>query len=109
MTSRADFEELRLHLDRGAGKDTQSVVLDLSREYARLAPDERASVNELLMEWLLSDNETDRFDAQALIFDHRISCALPALELLASRLEKAAGPGAPYELGKVKRLIERLK
>ena len=67
-----------------------------------------SAVDELLAEWVLSDDQNLRFDAMALISDHNIRSALPSLRLLAERLEEASGPSAPYEWTKVNRLVGKL-
>jgi uncharacterized protein HemX len=108
--ARTRWASLRPQLDAAASgtKESQSVVLELSKRYAALAGDERGTVDELLAEWVLSDDPNLRFDAMALISDHNIRSALPWLRLLAERLEDASGSSAPYEWTKVNRLIAKL-
>lgn len=89
-------------------KMSQSAVLELSRRYVQLAPDERLEVNQLMGEWVLSSDETKRFDALALISDHRIESAVPALRMLSEQLEASEAPSAPYEWAKVNRVLGKL-
>jgi hypothetical protein len=98
----------RLHAETQGTKDPQEAVLELSSRYRVLTPEEKREVNEVLGEWALSGDEDLRFDALALISDHKIALALPALYRLAERLEGAAGPAAPYEWAKLNRTIGRL-
>ena len=110
MDARKDWTSLRQELDAAAAgtKDSQSVVIKLSREYAVLSTDERESVDQVISEWVLSDDPKLRFDAMALIGDQHIQSATPALRRLAERLEDAPGPSAPYEWAKVNRLLGQL-
>jgi len=114
MTSeviRLNWTALRNRLDAQgqATKVPQAAIVELSRRYLDLDPDARGVVDELISEWVLSDDENLRFDALALISDHRIEIALPALENLLVRLNGSTNPGAPYEQKKVRRIITRLE
>ncbi|MGD0182849.1 MAG: hypothetical protein ABSC15_23810 [Terriglobales bacterium] len=62
--------------------------------------------DQVLDEWVLSEDENVRFDALALIHDLKIATAMPSLRALATRLTSSTVPSAPYELKKVNRLIE---
>lgn len=107
---RKHWANLRQELDAAASgtKESHTVVLELSKRYAALDPDERSAVDEVLGEWVLSDDPNLRFDAMALISDHNIRSTLPSLRRLAERLEDASAPSAPYEWNKVNRLVGRL-
>jgi hypothetical protein len=72
-----------------ANKQSQEAVLAMAERYRSLSEDERAVVDRLLSEF-------------------RITTALPALRVLADRLETQHSPGAPYEWAKVNRLIALL-
>jgi hypothetical protein len=91
-----------------ANKQSQEAVLAMAERYRSLSEDERAVVDRLLSDQLASEDETVRFDALALIREFRITTALPALRVLADRLETQHSPGAPYEWAKVNRLIALL-
>lgn len=88
-----------------AAKDSQGAVLALARAYRGAPATERAAIDAVLAEWLLSDDEGLRFDARFLVDEFRIVSALPALRQLQGRLETASGPGAPYEWAAVNRVI----
>jgi hypothetical protein len=88
-----------------ASKQSQEAVLAMAGRYRSLAEGERATINQLLIDQLASEDETVRFDALALIREFRIAAALPALRVLADWLETQHSPGAPYEWAKVNRLI----
>lgn len=67
-------------------------------------------MDEVLIEWALSDDESLRFDALYVIEEHSIARAVPALLSLHSRLEdESKRPGAPFEAAKVARILERLR
>lgn len=109
-SARRRWEERRDELDRRAraAKLSQAAVVELSREYGRLAPSERAEVDAVLRAWLLSEDETRRFDAVAVVDDNQVCSAMPALRELAGRLERSDAPGAVYEWAKVNRVLGRL-
>jgi len=69
---------------------------------------ERQTFDAVLGGWVLSDNESRRFDALALIDEYRIRRALPALEELRRRLDQSPAPGAPFEKAQVDRIIASL-
>jgi hypothetical protein len=91
-----------------AAKQASSMPLLLAKRYRRLSAVERPVVDEVLAEALLSDDEWRRFEAMALISEFYIVSAIPSLEFLSERLERATGPGAPYELKKVRRIVAEL-
>jgi len=76
--------------------------------YRALGDAERNVVDDLLAEQVISSDENVRFDALATVREFRIRSALPALRVLAQRLEHEASTGAPYEWAKVNRLIGHL-
>ena len=91
-----------------AEKASQAALFELSRYYLSLTPAGKDAINDLLAEWVVSDDESKRFDALALIDEHRISSALPALHRLGEELDKSTDPGAPYERAKVDRIVAGL-
>src|SRR5258705_5889203 len=113
MTSdelRHEMYEFREHVNAEAEerRDTYYALEQLCRFYEKSLPHERHSLNEVLFEWLLSDDEGLRFDAQALIGKFAVSDSVPTLEALAERLRRSKQPGAPYELEKVNRILNAL-
>jgi hypothetical protein len=91
-----------------ANKQSNDTLTALFGRYRALSDSERAVIDELLAEQLASLDETDRFDALAVIREFRITSAMPQLRVLAEWLEAQSGPGAPYEWAKVNRLIANL-
>lgn len=83
-------------------------VLRLSARYGALDARERVAVDAEVAAWVLSSDESLRFDGLSLIHDYEIRSAEPALRALTTRLEAESRPGAPYEWAKVNRLLARL-
>jgi hypothetical protein len=104
---RKQMEEFHRSVDDEAMsmKDSYLAVDRMFELYKRFDPEERVMADQVLAEWALSEDETIRFDAQALIRKFKITSAIPALQKLAERLAVTRTPGAPYELQIVKRLI----
>jgi hypothetical protein len=105
------WRSLREELGRSfaQGKNSLRAVFELSGVYGRLDEAERDAVNDVLIEWLLSEDDTLRHDALFLVNEHQIGQAAPALRALQDRLETdPSGPRAAYEWAKVKSLLGRL-
>lgn len=90
-------------------KDSFAALERLMSVYQRLDPSERELANQVLVEWLGSEEEAKRFDAVALIREFRVSSAAPALRDLADHLTRSKDPGAPFEREKVERLLMELE
>src|SRR5579871_3612791 len=89
-------------------KDTHTALDRLRVLYQRLNDEEKRMADTILAEWALSEDENARFDALALINDFRIATAISGLQKLAERLAMSIAPSAPYELKKVRRILEKL-
>lgn len=109
--ARTRWEQLRERLDEDAraSKSAQGVVLELARQYRELDEAERSQVDELLAQWILSEDEGKRFDAMAVIADNHVAHAVPALRELSERLEASDAPSAPFEWAKVNRILGKLR
>jgi hypothetical protein len=107
---RVEMESYRQTAERDGRsfKDSQIALERLHHLYEKFNVEERALANEVLQEWVLSDEEGVRFDALALIDDFKISSAVPALKALADRLVSSGAVGAPFELHKVDRILRDL-
>jgi hypothetical protein len=111
QSSGDQWRGLRDDLDRSFAqdKDPLRAVFGLSMAYGRLDEAEQNEVNDVLIDWVLSENETLRYDALYLVDEHQIHQAVPALRALQDRLENdPSRPGAPYEWAKVNGLLGRL-
>jgi cysteinyl-tRNA synthetase len=89
-------------------KDSYLVLERLHALYEKFDAEEQMLANQVIEEWVLSEEERMRFDALALIDDFKIVSAATALRKLANRLPSSNAPGAPFELRKVNRIIESL-
>jgi cysteinyl-tRNA synthetase len=89
-------------------KDSYHALEQLRALYRKFDTGERAMADQVLTEWLQSEDESVRFDAQALIDDFKIRSALPALKKLVVRLASNNAVGALHELQLVNRIIADL-
>lgn len=107
---RDDMERSRERVDREAAemKDSYLALERLAALYEKFDDSERELADEVLAEWVLSEDEGIRFDAMALIRKFVVVASLPALRQLRGRLVSATGPGAPFEREKVDGLIAEL-
>jgi hypothetical protein len=112
-----DFDQFRTEIDkfRRTAEDEASylkepfVVLErLSELYRSLDERYRAAADGIFSDWLLSDDESRRFDAIALIRRFEVRSAVPRLRELADRLATRSGPGPKFERQKVEKLIDVL-
>lgn len=76
--------------------------------YGRFDPAERAMADEVLAEWVFSEDERRRFDAFWLIEDLKLASAAPALRTLASQLASSRARGAASTLERVRQILEKL-
>lgn len=107
---RQQMESYRCSVDEEARalKDSYIALDWLHTLYRNLDSEERAMADQVLTEWVLSNDEGLRFDAMALIDEFKITTAAPALQDLSRRLVSIDSPGAPYELQKVDRILKGL-
>ena len=73
--------------------------------YHKFDAEERRMADQVLAEWVVSEDPDMRFDAQALIRKFKIVRATPALQQLAKRLASSRAVGARDELEIVDRII----
>jgi hypothetical protein len=89
-------------------KDSPSAIPVLYAAYRAVAEPDRPVVDEVIAEAVVSEEETRRFDALALVGEFHIEQAKPYLRHLAVRLSSSDAPGAPWEREKVDRLLAQL-
>jgi len=77
--------------------------------YQKFDARERALADQVLMEWVLSDDEGLRFDAEVLTRELKIVTVAPALEQLAIRLQLSRAPSAPSERKRVAMILQELR
>ncbi len=81
----------------------------LRAAYTALDAADQPAANSILCEWLTSEEEARRFDAEALVDDLRIVACVPALVALRARLATKPDPSARYEVRKVDRVLDALR
>jgi hypothetical protein len=89
-------------------KDSQYALQKLRELWEHLDGSERIIADQLLNEWILSEDEGKRFDAQHIVRIFKLKNSVPALQNLATRLLSSETPGAPYELEKVNHIISEM-
>lgn len=106
-TARDQWWALRDDLNHrySESKNSQAAVLDLASAYGRLPDPDSHEVNEVLEEWLLSEDEGLRFDALHVVRAFAITDAVPSPRLLQDRLAGSPDPSAPYEWTKVNQIL----
>jgi hypothetical protein len=89
-------------------KNSQGALLELMALYKGLNSAEQTLADRVFAEWLASGNNRKKFDALAAIDQFQIRSAVPQLRILESEITKRQDHEAPYELAKVRRMLERL-
>lgn len=89
-------------------KDSHLVLDRLRSLYRTFNAEDRSNANAIIADWLLSEDESYRFDALVLVDSFSIKEAKSTLVRLAKKLATMTTPGAPYELKKVRRVILEL-
>lgn len=91
-----------------ARKNSHGALLAFMDLYERLNPDERGFADRVIAEWVASENERKRFDALAMVDRFRIRAATAQLRTAEAELAERKDHEAPYELAKVRRILERV-
>ena len=104
---RKEMEAFRGSVDEEARSLRAPYVVseEFSKLYQSFGDSERAMADQVLAEWVLSEEEGVRYDALALISEFKITTTVQVLRKLASRLALSCTPGAPFELEWVNRII----
>ena len=102
---RQRWQEISLRAEEA--KDSPSAIPALYAAYRAVGERDRPMVDAVIAEAVESDDETERFDALALVREFRIQVAKPHLERLAERLKTSDSPGASWEREKVDRILRQ--
>ena len=89
-------------------KNSHGALLAFMDLYERLDPNERELADQVIAEWVASENERKRFDALAMVDHFRIRAASAQLRRVEAELVARTDHEAPYELAKVRRILERV-
>lgn len=95
-------------------KCSQAVLEALELYYENLTVEEKSLASYVIEEWLLSENESERFDALFLIERFKLRDLAASMHLLEDRLVGSRFPGAPFELDRLRAItgdlgVSRLK
>jgi hypothetical protein len=91
-----------------AFKDSSYSMTRLTDLYRKFDAEERAMADQVLAEWVLSEDEGTRYDARILIDEFKVLSALPALEKLAERLASSSELNASFELERIQCIMTGL-
>lgn len=92
-----------------ANRDSQSVAFGLLHVYDGMTEDQRRDVNTILADWLVSEDNTLRYDAGFLISQRCIRSLAGAVEKALAVAESRLGVEASYEVKKFQRILDDLK
>ncbi len=100
---------LRQELEKLAvgSRDSALVLDELDHVYGNLGSD-RALADQVLIEWLGSEDEGARFDALHLVRKFRVTDARDVLRRLHDRLGQSSAPGAPFEQRRIAETLAEL-
>ncbi|MGH9169524.1 MAG: hypothetical protein ACRD0Z_01395 [Acidimicrobiales bacterium] len=103
--TREDVEMLwqRFDQEERDWKLANHTLVEFEKVYQALAAEDRVVVDELLAEWMESDNSRKQFDAEGLARHFRIRSLLPAVQ---SQLMKISGAVDAPTVGRRKMLQE---
>lgn len=91
-----------------AFRDSQSVAFGLLDAYDQLSSAEKTEVHEVLAEWLESDDNKLRYDAEFVTSQRKIVEMVPAVEKAIQTIDESSGPEAKYEVKKLRRILNEL-
>lgn len=92
-----------------AFRDSQAVAFGLLDAYDQLSPTEKSDVHEVLAEWLGSDDNKLRYDAEFVTSQRRIVEMAPAVEKAIQKINELSGPEARHEVKKLRRILHELR
>lgn len=112
-----EYEGFRRHMnhqweifDREAteAKNSREALAWISDWYRRIPTECEDFASKVVSEWLLADNGRKRFDAIAVVSEHHLVNAVPALKALRDRLGKTAGAPARHDREQVEKVLREL-
>jgi hypothetical protein len=86
-------------------KNSQGALLEFMQLYESLEPDERFLADQVIADWIESENDRKRFDALAMVDRFRIRAAIGQLRRAEAELASSGDHTASYELAKVRRIL----
>jgi|SRR6187402_1751711 len=92
-----------------ARKNSQGALVAFMDLYERLTPGERELADQVIAEWVASEDQRKRFDALAMVDHFRIRAATAQLRTAEAELIERRDYEAPYELAKIRRILKRIE
>lgn len=89
-------------------RDPHLTLVRLRSLFSKLDADDRSLANEVLAEWLLSDNDARRYHASVLVGELNVTTALPAVEELIRRLSSGTVPHDRATFDRLRQLAAEL-
>jgi hypothetical protein len=108
---RIEMESYRQDVAKEAERLREPVLVlkRLLELYGRFDAHERLMADQVLSEWVLSDDLAVRFDGLSAVYALKIATAVPAMRRLAERLMKQDSPVARGELDNVERMLLKME
>lgn len=98
----------RLSINAEKSRDSQSVAFGLLKAYDSLSDHEREAIFPILEEWLLSNDNMQRYDASFLISQRCIKEMKHAVEKAITLSNSQSGPEYRYESKNLSRILSEL-
>jgi hypothetical protein len=95
----------RIDRDAEGAKDSQSAQASLLDYVKGLDSDGRREAETIVIDWLRSPNGRQRFDALHVVYELRLTSAVPVLRELADASEDRADPAGPDDWAQYNRAI----
>jgi len=105
------WNEKRQYLDELSDKmkDSMYATFSLLEMYDKSSDEEKLSINEVLADWLLSDDGKARYDARFIIGERVIKSLNSAVEKAIVLAKHRSGPSAIDEVEMLESLLNELK
>jgi hypothetical protein len=81
----------------------------LATLYGNFDAEDRGMADQVILEWILSDDANVRFDGEGLASRFKIKTAIPSLEALSERLASSTTPGASAQREVALRILDKLR
>ena len=101
-------EYQRLIKNAEGSRDSMSVPFALVKLYDKLSDREKQQIEPILAEWLVSDDDNNRYDAQFIAGERKVRSLKAAVERSIAKLIRQSGPGVRFEVELLESLVREL-
>jgi len=101
-------EWIRINNEAIKNKESQKALFDLITLYKGFSDEEITTANEVIFEWVLSEDVAKRYDGLALINEFLLVDAISVLNDLSNKLREENEPSSKYEITKITRIMKKL-